>query len=73
MTREAKSAHSKSGLAKTALEAANDMLTSNSSFSLYREVTLKPEEIDAFVKERIRIYVQTWLLPPLRELNEKLK
>jgi len=36
-------------------------------------VTLKPEEMTDFIRERTRDWRETWVLPPLRRLLEREK
>ena len=71
-----KSKYSLRGQIDEALRAAEGMLSDRSNFEpmgidgVTLPKTLK--EVDAFVKETIRLYVESWLLPPLRGAREKL-
>lgn len=72
-----KNPYSTRGRVSTALEYAEKMLTDQARFGGLGTYDGPPiptteKEVDAFIKARIRIYVQTWLIPPLRAAANNL-
>jgi len=62
-------------LIETALDYAEGLLTDRSQFGLPgQRVTVgdRQIEVNEFIKSEIERYVETWLLPPLRQAMKKV-
>jgi len=73
-----KNPYSTRGRVSAALTAAEKMLTDGVHFGGFGTYEGPPlpkteKEVDAFIKARIRLYVETWLIKPLQVAAKKLE